>query len=137
MFGDIVGWHQRLGGGGGCYWHLMSRGRDVLQHPTVGRVAPYEQRIIPFKMLMDGEKERPARESAEEDFLPEKKKKKRPIRKLAQLLPKLNTFLLCHTSENLDEFLFQPVGWVFCLFGRLSGRGRMCHGQRSVVHSAS
>ena len=74
MFGDIVGWHQRLGGGGGCYWHLMSRGRDVLQHPTVGRVAPYEQRIIPFKMLMDGEKERPARESAKEDFLLEKKK---------------------------------------------------------------
>ena len=82
----------------------------------------------------DGWRKRPARESAKEDDLPEKKK---VTHKLAQLLPKLNTSLLCHTSEILNEFLFQSVGWVFCLFSRLSGRGRMCHGQLSVVHSAS
>ena len=35
------------------------------------------------------------------------------------------------------SFLFQSVGWVFRLFGRLSGRGRVHRGQPSVVCSAS
>ena len=45
FFGDIFGWHKW----GGVLLVSDGWGRD----PTVRRTAPSQQRITPFKMLMD------------------------------------------------------------------------------------